>query len=1644
MLYENERTVVTRVVLPAGNTVVRKEALGPDGELRMCHERAMLRRLAGLEQVAKLVDDGAADDDAIQLVDLDGVALDSLLGPEPLGLAELLTLAVDLAEVLAAVHGRGVVHKDVNPSNILLAGMPRRPSLIDFDLATTFAEERPGFLHPDQIAGTLVYLAPEQTGRTGRSVDHRADLYSLGATLYELATGVPPFGSEDPLRLIHDHLVRNPVRPDQVNPALPAGLSDLLLRLLDKEPDRRYQSAAGLAHDLVRMRDEFGRGEQSGFPLGERDFPLRLAAPSGLVGRDAEIATLGEAFEDALIGNCRGVLVSGVPGVGKSSLIDELRPIASACGGWFVSGKFDQYRDDPESDGLQQSLRRLCQLLLAEPESDVLALRASFDAALGANVALLAATVPEFALLVGHDAATAPAASNVRANRDQMVQAVLDFLYAVAASGQPVALVLDDLQWAGPAATALVDAVFTEPERGGLLLVGAYRDGEVDVTHPLTTMLSRLKQPGTAVRHIRLHNLPVDDLGALLTEMLRLAPERAAELAQVVAARTGGNPYDSLELLNALRREGALIPGAEGWLWDPAAVQRHLGQADVVELLSARINALPAETGAALETMACLGGDMAPDLLAAACGRSGEALSATLLPALEDGLLMMEQSSGAVRFRHDRVQQAASARLAPRLRPGFRVQLGRRLAAVPQLRGIAAKQYLPAIDLVIDHEERRRVVGLFRETALDLRIHQPAMAERLLRAAVSLLGTDPVGVDDRSLATVETEWHAALFVLGDLDQADDVYRSIEQHCVDPLERVAAAGVQIASLSNRNRHAEALELGMNLLARLGLPVPGPDEMGATIGRGVAALTAWAADDARADDRHRPETKDPIVLAISALMNSVKQPAFLGSPSILAWLLVEAQRLWVAHGPCEALTSVLSGAGFITASAGQDYRTGYSVGRYLIAMSETHGYEIGGAQARLMSVANAAHWFEPLEDVLRDARRTRANMVRLGDLQSAGITYTLTILAMFDSMPTLAELLAEVEAGLAFSHRTGNQSVAELLTMAQQVIQPLHGDDDSLVRTVPAEPPAEIEANGAARATFHLYAAIVSVIAGDFSRLDQHVAVTSKAMPMFPGMYPNAVYHLLHGLALANRVVGAASTERTALLAELDASRQWLAARAMDAPANFTHLSRLLDAERAGAVGDTLGAISAFDAALREPGTHPRPWHRALIGERAGLFHLAHGLEHTGRALLAEARQGYAAWGAVAKARSLDRQYPFLAQRPANRPEPQRGRTIETRRSSGFSSESVDLLGVLDASRALSSETDLRGLRARVSDVLSAMTGATSVQVVSRDDDSRNWYMADPVGEPSATEPVAGQATSSSGKAAEEGTARPLLPMSLVRYAERTREPLLVEDATRDGRFSRDPYLQDAACCSVMVVPILAQGEPRAMLLLENRLTRSAFTTARLDAVRLIAGQLSVSIENALLYARLERKVAERTEELARANERLERMSHTDALTGLPNRRRLDDILEAEWQRALRDKSPLAVAMIDIDQFKLYNDHYGHPAGDRCLHQVASTLAGSVRCTDHVARYGGEEFCIVMPGATLCGAVAAAERTRIAVEELAEPHTVSTHGTVTISIGIALARPDGYQTPGDLVRRADQFLYQAKENGRNRTVSENGPG
>ena len=1462
VLHRSVRTTVSRVACAAG-PLIRKQYHGAAAAERARAEAAILRRLAGVPGVPRLVETadpvGTVQPIGAELfmADAGHRCLADFADARPPAGDWLVGLAGDVAGVLAGVHAAGVQHRDISPWNILVAADGTDPRLIDFGLATTSAQDSFEFTHPSEIAGTLPYLAPELTGRTGGMADHRADLYGLGAVLYRLATGHPPFGEldDDPLELIHAHLARVPVPPHEVNPDVPVQLSRIVLRLLEKEPDRRYCGAEGLAYDLARLS-----GGDDGFELGARDFPARLAPPSRLIGREPETARLASAFRDALGGGAaRGVLVGGPPGVGKTALLDELRPLVTMSGGgWFVAGKSDQYRHDQVDDAVVACLRGLGRLLLAEPDAECAALRERLRAVLGSGVGALAALLPEVAVLLGID--QQPGTGDGAEATQRTYQAFVELLAAVTVR-RPVVMVLDDLQWASGFTLGALDAIVTHEALTGVLVVGGYRDTEVDAAHPLTSLTERWRRLGAVADVIGLRNLPAADQGEFLGDMLRIAPDAAADLAGAVAEHAAGNPFDTVELVNALRREGGLVLGADGWQWDARDVRRFVGDGDVLQLVGRRVDALPDPARDALATMACLGGAVEVPLLSRLTGGND-----AWQPALEEGLLVLERTAPpAVRFRHDRVQQAMYASMPDAERVRRQLGLARTLAGDSRYRGLAAEQYL-ACEAHLDEgsppdgspaDGADAVLGLFTDAADQARrVGNYEVAERYLAAACRLAASADVSADDggRSVRLAVAR-HGCLAALRRFDEGDELFAWIQANSSDDLLLAGGVTTQLGTLTGRGRFADCLALGTSVLARLGWPVPDAQTLPGAIPDALDQLRLWADDDpAAGGDGVRDMCDDPRVLAAASLIDQLVTAGFFSGDPVWIWLVGLAARLWRTQGRAAELTGALGHAAFATIVAAQDYRTGYRATRRLLEESSGLDHPTVHAHVMFLHTLSSAPWFEPMPQVVAQARAAREALVRGGDPWAASFTYFASASASVWSAATVAEWEAEAASGLAMDERTGNDTTAATLLAYRQAARALAGrtlhpgtlsgdgfDADAHL--------AALGPNVTAKANYHWCCAHLAAVFGDRVGLDEHSAALMPLLAYVGATQVTTGAHLLRGLACAWRLrvetappAGPSGADQggPSAAAELEQCRAWLASRAGDFPGTFAPMVSLLDAEGAWASGDLDTAAQAFERACAQAEVADLPGPQALVLERYGRLLLERGLDQLAGLALQRARWRYAQWGAVAKVAALDEEFGDQlddAGGAGRAGEPAAPATTSRSMTAG----SVDLLAVLQAFQILSTQTTPARLQEQVSQVLAMLTGATQVRLVLWDADSGGWVLPRPGADGSPEYTMLTLAEAAAGA---------LVPLSAFRYVERTGQTLVVADAAVDPRFAGDPYFEGVPRCALLAVPVLIRGVPRAVLLLENRLARGAFSARRLDAVQLITGELSICLDNML--------------------------------------------------------------------------------------------------------------------------------------------------------------------------------------------------
>lgn len=581
------------------------------------------------------------------------------------------------------------------------------------------------------------------------------------------------------------------------------------------------------------------------------------------------------------------------------------------------------------------------------------------------------------------------------------------------------------------------------------------------------------------------------------------------------------------------------------------------------------------------------------------------------------------------------------------------LSLARRLAALapqqPELEPLAAEQYLPAAMSLFEEPEIRRAVDLFEAAAKRLRISDKAAAERYLAAAVSALTPVATPADAERLFNLKREHHRALFEQGRLDEGDEQYEALVATASDPVNLLESTRIQIYGLMNRVRGPEGMKLGLSLMAKLGLPKP--DDVRPALGEGFKRVAVWARGEEKKRDFELPEISDPRVVAWTKILPETSNPSFSCDPATWAWLIMEGQRLWEVHGPSPRLLSSMGALQMLLVGTPQDYRGSYLVGRHVLAVGEARGYEPSTSFGRCMFGMAAAHWVEPIETVVDPVfRRARHDLNRIGDESFVSHTYLATDL-LFDSAPTLDAAANELAEGLAFAARSSNREFWLRYQPRLQLIKSLRGqtsalgsfDNDEFNQ---AGHEKEVDPAGAIAAVFHVIRAMGAAIFGDTATLARHAGMAMPLMPRTPGYYLSAIGRVLQCLALCEKARALPQEERAAVLAEMEPHFKWLCARAADAPENFLHLQRWIEAERAWAFESVWAAGIAFDAAVTECLLHSRPWHRALIHERAALFHLAQGMEHSALPLMLYACETYDAWGAAGKAKELRRQHPFL--------------------------------------------------------------------------------------------------------------------------------------------------------------------------------------------------------------------------------------------------------------------------------------------------------------------------------------------------------------------------------------------------------------
>ncbi|UUY04765.1 AAA family ATPase [Svornostia abyssi] len=923
----------------------------------------------------------------------EGTATFEDLAAGRLALPSALRRALGAARALAAVHRHGLVHRDVQSSCFVAGETEDDVRITGLGSARPLA---PGVLPPREVTagleGALEYLSPELTGRVNRAVDRRSDLYSLGVVLYELLSGELPLQADDPLEWVHCHVARVPDRLRERAPAVPAAVDRIVMRLLAKNPDDRYQTATGVVADLeqclAQLRDT---GKVDPFPLGDRDASDLFAVPQRLYGRTAERDLLNAAFARVSANQrCELALVAGAAGIGKSSLVQALREPATQARGTFVSGKLDGVARDVPYSPFAQAIGELVQQALADPPSRLQQRRDELRAAVGANGAIICELVPRAEILLG---ACPPVSDLPLPEAQRRVHRVIGDVLDIFAAEYPVVLFVDDLQWADQATLQLVIDLVTRDRPTQLFVVGAYRSDEIDAAHPLTLALLELRATAAPLE-LELGPLDLAALQRLLDDTLR-TPTPTRSFAALVRDKTGGTPYFVLQFLHALHRRGLITVDADGggWRWDRAEIAAADVTDNVVDMMTQRLLRLPAATQAMLTTAACLGDRVELRTLAVASGQSEREAEEDLWDALRERLLVAREPG--YRFSHDRVQQAAYGLIEPAERAAIHLRIGRLLRDRADPETLEAQVFAivghlnAGRALIDDPRERRRCAALnLRAGTRALSAAAVRTAARYLRIGIELLPAgsweaEPRLTLDLHLACARCE-HAG----GDLDAAERLIGDLLEHASEPADIAAAAQLRVDTHLARSQPAEAADAGVRALHQLGVMV-NPDPTHVDVNAAYDRIWELLGDRPIEALLDLPPTDDARIAAATGLLGPVMTPAFLaGRTELGTMLMAQGALLSLEHGnaPLSPLLHAIMGS-MLAARFGR-YDEGRRIGHAAHGLAERLGIDAFAAQTGVY-VGLGSIWTDPYPDCLALVRSGFEHGVRAGGPRARGL-------------------------------------------------------------------------------------------------------------------------------------------------------------------------------------------------------------------------------------------------------------------------------------------------------------------------------------------------------------------------------------------------------------------------------------------------------------------------------------------------------------------------------------------------------------------------------------------------------------------------------------------------------------------------------
>lgn len=1477
---------------------------------KLSHEFTILRSLnhPRILKVIELITTGKMV--ALVMDWFESDSLKDLLAKEAIQHNLFYDYAIAIAEALQSVHNEGIIHRDVNPANILIS-KNGNIKLVEFGISTTIHSEENEKLNFDLIEGNLVYMAPERTGRTSFSVTDSSDLYSLGITFYEMLIGKPPFDSVDPLEIIHFHLSRKPIPLQKVNPTLPSGICLLIEKLIEKNPDDRYQSIESLIADLKYLKECHLKGiETLDFKVNKKNSFKRYKEPQKLYGREDEIKQLLKTFDDLNTSKSSLVLISGYAGIGKSVLVKQIqRPIIEKRA-IFISGKFDQFKRNIPYFSFIEAFNDLINSLLSESAEKIESWRNRITTVLGDNGGLITEVIPYLEKIIGKQPPVPklqPVESEFRFR-----SVILEFIYIFSSPGRPLVIFLDDLQWADLPSLNLIEQILTTTGNDKVLIIGTYRDNEVDEMHPLWMTIRQLKSHSIDLHEIRLNQLNEYTTIQLVADSFGLSNDAAKELGQITYKKTNGNPFFINRFLKSLYLDKLIAHNSIGeWQWEKSRIEGLAYADNVVDLMSRELVSLPDSTRDTIKTASVLGNTFSLSELSLILDIKQHDVFDFLKPALKAGYIIpidtnyrnlsinFEKLEGnwkeesdkllsSFKFMHDRVQQAAYSFIPESDRGKLHLQTGRILYdnTIPENLSESVfdiiGHFSNSLGLITDSQEKKKVAQLFLlagekakdSTSYDLSVNYLTNALELNRS----FGWD---AEYNMTYDIYLTLGESQFLNNNHEEALYYFDELLKYAKTNLEKLEIYYVQLSLFQKLSRTSESIELGRKAMQLFDINFP----KNQTIIKVKALMVMMKyfinfSRNSKIALTHvqGEECKDPQIIQINKFLVDMQSCAYQENQNLMLLIIFRNVDNFLKYGYTDSSAFAFSSFGVVTLSILGLSKKGFSLWDLTAKLSPRTKSDFMRGKIDYILDAFSTHWRNHIGENLDRILETIKKCIINGDPHFAGYAITNYISKKMAAGYPIQEVLDWSIEKIEYLKRNKHFSGLDFSAPKVQLLKALSGqtqytgdwndatfsDRGFLDR---------ISKTGNQSTMAHFYCSWITLLFY-FGKNREAINISDEGRPTFPyivGQWLVPEWEFFSAMSISSHYSEFSANEKSKRLKEFKKSLKLMKKWASDCPENFNGFMYLLSAELSAIKGEFRKTIELYEQSILECSKSGFIQIEAIANKRAAKYLFKLGHDKMAQPFLKTSYDLFHQWGAYALCKDLEHKYPGLLGFTTNDFYEGTNRMKMTQ-GSGTESVSLDLSTILKASQNLASQVKLSELLLNLMYIAIENAGAQRGCLLLE----RNGVLC--VEAEGNSGPKGNQILASIPFLESK-----LVPESLINYSWRTEANVVVSNATENEKFKYDDYVKEHKVLSILCIPISEKGVKIGLLYLENRLLEGVFTKNRLELLTLISGQIGISLQNALLYENLEEKVAERTLEISKQQLKIEEeMKKSDAL------------------------------------------------------------------------------------------------------------------------------------------------------------------